>query len=124
MTLTEVATQYIGQKELTGNKFDPESDFGKKIKAVGHNAGESWCDLFVEMCCKEATPDKFVEYDKIFTKNANRTKRGFEDKGYIATTSACGDTIVKYRAAKELMHQCMIELTPVGKVRNSVIRSH
>lgn len=76
----EVALQYVGQKELPGNMFDPNSDFGKKMKAVGHQDGNAWCSLFTELVFKEAYPEKFAEFDKMFSASAVQTYKNFTHK--------------------------------------------
>lgn len=76
----EVALQYVGQKELPGNMFDPNSDFGKKMKAVGHQDGNAWCALFTELVFKEAYPEKFKELDKLFSASAVQTYKNFTHK--------------------------------------------
>lgn len=76
----EVALQYVGQKELPSNFFDPDSDFGKKMKAVGHNQGDAWCALFAELVFKEAYPEKFADLDKLFSASAVQTYKNFTHK--------------------------------------------
>lgn len=76
----EVALKYVGEKELPGNMFDPNSDFGKKMKAVGHQDGNAWCALFAELVFKEAYPEKFAELDKLFSASAVQTYKNFTHK--------------------------------------------
>jgi len=73
----EVALKYVGQTEMTGNVFSDESDFGKKLHAAGQKDGDPWCALFTEMVFKEAYPEKFKEFDKIFSASAVQTYKNF-----------------------------------------------
>lgn len=76
----EVALKYVGQKELPNNVFDPSTDFGKKMKAVGHQDSMPWCALFCELVFKEAYPEKFKELDKLFSASAVQTYKNFTHK--------------------------------------------
>jgi hypothetical protein len=76
----EVAMKYVGQKELPNNVFDPETDFGKKMKAVGHQDGNAWCALFCELVFKEAYPEKFKDLDRLFSASAVQTFTNFTHK--------------------------------------------
>lgn len=78
--VTEIALKYVGQKELPNNVFDPNSDFGKKLHAVGQRDGDAWCALFCEMVFKEAYPEKFKELDKLFSASAVQTYKNFTHK--------------------------------------------
>jgi len=76
----EVALKYVGQKELSGNVFSDESDFGKKLHAVGQKDGDAWCSLFCELVFKEAYPEKFKDLDKLFSASAVQTYKNFTHK--------------------------------------------
>lgn len=78
----EVAQKYLGQKELPNNVFNDESDFGKKLHAVGQQDGMAWCALFMELVFKEAYPEKFKEFDKLFSASAVQTYKNFEKAAY------------------------------------------
>lgn len=97
MKLHEVATTYIGQREQLGNKFDPSTDFGKKLHAVGQKDGDPWCDLFVELCAKEADPDNFTLYDKLFTASAVATFNKFKAHGFKILDRPLVDCIVTWQ---------------------------
>jgi len=84
--VVEVALKYVGEKELNGNVFDPNSDFGKKLHSVGQKDGEAWCAYWCEMVFKEAFPAKAAELDKLFSASAVQTFKNFthpiKGKGY------------------------------------------
>jgi len=84
--VVETSLKYVGEKELNGNVFDPNSDFGKKLHSVGQKDGESWCAYFTEMVFKEAFPAKAAELDKLFSASAVQTFKNFthpiKGKGY------------------------------------------
>ena len=77
----EVALKYVGQKELPNNSFDANSDFGKKMHAVGQKSGEAWCSYFTELVFKEAYPSRFAELDKLFSASAVQTYKNFTRGG-------------------------------------------
>jgi len=76
----EVALKYVGQKELPNNVFDPNTDFGKKMHAVGQRDNDPWCSLFCELVFKEAYPEKFKDLDKLFSASAVQTYKNFTHK--------------------------------------------
>ncbi len=84
--VVQTAIKYIGQKEQQGNVFDPSSDFGKKLHAVGQKDGEAWCCYWCEMVLKETYPEKFKDLDKLFSASAVQTYKNFthpiNGKGY------------------------------------------
>lgn len=77
----ETALKYVGQKELPNNVFSDASDFGKKLHGAGQKDGDPWCALFVEMVFKEAYPERFAEFDKIFSASAVQTFKNFQKGG-------------------------------------------
>lgn len=82
MYLHEIAEKYIGQQEVGNNEKWKDATFTDKMRKVGHLSGHSWCVYFTELCAKEWKPEKFKEYDKLFTPNAVQTLRNFEKAGY------------------------------------------
>lgn len=78
--VVEVALKYVGQKELPNNVFDPNTDFGKKMHAVGQKDNESWCAYFTEMVFKEVYPAKVAELGKLFSASAVQTYKNFTNK--------------------------------------------
>jgi hypothetical protein len=79
--IIETALKYVGEKELTGNVFSDASDFGKKLHSAGQKDGDPWCALFVEMVFKEAFPERFAEFDKLFSASAVQTYKNFQKGG-------------------------------------------
>lgn len=96
MTLSETARRYIGQKELTGNIFKDDTEFGKKLHAAGQKDGDPWCALFGEVCAKETFPERFDEFDKLFSASAVQTFKNFE-KEYHVSKEAVLDSIVVWQ---------------------------
>lgn len=78
----EVALQYVGQRELPNNVFSDQSDFGKKLHAVGQKDGDPWCALFTELVFKEAYPERFKDFDGLFSASAVQTYKNFEKAAY------------------------------------------
>lgn len=77
----EIALRYVGEKELPSNVFSDASGFGKKLHGAGQKDGDPWCALFVEMVFKEAFPERFAEFDKIFSASAVETYKNFQKAG-------------------------------------------
>ena len=105
MTPVEIALKYVGEKELPNNFFDPASDFGKKMKAVGHKDGDAWCALFCELVFKEAYPKKFAELDKLFSASAVQTYKNFTHKekglGYMENNLPKEGNLVIWQLQRE-----------------------
>lgn len=71
--LVEAARRYIGQKEMTNNRFSDQTEIGKKLHAAGQQDGQAWCAYFVEACLKDAYPEKFEEWYKLCNASAVKT---------------------------------------------------
>lgn len=78
----EVALKYIGQTEKPSNSGFTQTDFEKKMEAVGFSKGHAWCSYFAELVFKEAYPDKKKEFDKLFSASAVQTFKNFEAAAY------------------------------------------
>jgi hypothetical protein len=109
MTLIETARKYIGQKEMTGNKFidDPKvkGDLGERIKAAGQKDGEAWCAYFVEAVLRETYPDRSSEIDKYISASAVKTFENLKKAGYkVSKLPTVGDIVVwqKYKEGKPI----------------------
>jgi hypothetical protein len=70
VTLSEAARQYVGMKEIPGNKFDPNTKLGKMVIAAGQKPGESWCCYFGEGCTVESHPWAEARIRKEFSANS------------------------------------------------------
>ncbi len=73
----EVALKYVGQKELENNVFSDSTELGKRLHGAGQKDGNPWCALFVESVFKEAYPERFKEFDKVFSASAVETYKNF-----------------------------------------------
>lgn len=85
MTLAEkivaVATSYIGQKEIAGNKGFQNAAFQKKMIDCGWQMSQSWCAYFTELVWKEAFGTKHPLYkslDRLFSPSATATFANFK----------------------------------------------
>jgi len=99
--LSEVARQYIGQRELQNNVFDPNTDFGKKMHNAGQRDNDPWCALFVEVCLKESDPDNFALYDKLCSASAVQTFKNFAGAKFKVVLVPEPDTIVIFQQYKD-----------------------
>ncbi len=79
----EVALKYVGQKEVAGNMGFVDKDFEAKMKAVGFEFSHAWCSYSMELVFKEAYPERFKEFDKLFSASAVKTFENFRDAGYL-----------------------------------------
>jgi CHAP domain len=82
MQIVETALKYIGQTEKPGNAGFNDAEFEAKMKAVGFDKGHAWCAYFCELVAKEARPEKFKEFDKLFSASAVKTFENFRDAAY------------------------------------------
>jgi len=97
----EVALKYVGQTELTGNVFSDATYFGKKMHGVGQRDGDPWCALFCEMVFKEAYPEKFAEFDKLFSASAVQTYKNFVKAAYPINNLPKDGNLVIWQQHKE-----------------------
>src|SRR5690606_18642823 len=82
MKQIEIAKKYVGIKEVKGNMGFLDADFDKKMRAVGFQDGHAWCAYASELVFKEAFPERFDEFDKLFSASAVQTFKNFEAAGY------------------------------------------
>lgn len=97
MKLHEVAARYIGQRELAGNVFKEDTELGKKLHAAGQKDGDPWCALFGEVCAKESMPDRFEEWDRLFSASAVQTFKNFEKAGFTISKEAVLGSVVVWQ---------------------------
>lgn len=81
--LVEAARRYIGQKELTGNRFSDDSEMGRKLHAAGQKDGEAWCAYFLEACLKDAFPERSAEWDTLCNAGAVKTFKNLLGAAYV-----------------------------------------
>ncbi len=79
--IIEVATHYIGEKEIPGNMGFTDHDFEKKMFDVGFQKTYAWCALFMELCVKEGIPDFYSKNEKLFNASATTTFKNFDIAG-------------------------------------------
>jgi hypothetical protein len=78
--IIQVATSYIGQKEVSGNKGFISPSFQKKMQDCGWKIGQSWCAYFTELVWKEAFGKSHPLYstlDRLFSPSATATYANF-----------------------------------------------
>lgn len=85
MTLSEkiktVASSYVGQQEISGNKGFKNPSFQKKMQDCGWQIGQSWCAYFSELVWKEAFGKSHPSYstlDRLFSPSAVSTYSNFK----------------------------------------------
>jgi hypothetical protein len=82
MQIVEIAKQYIGKKEKSGNTGFLDPVMEKDMKAVGWQAGWAWCAGFIEMICWKAYPTRIEELKGHFVPSAVNTFRNLRKAGY------------------------------------------
>lgn len=82
MRPSEFVKQFVGQKELPGNKFSSETVIGKLLHAAGQQDGQAYCAYTAEAMFKECYPDKFEVLDKLFDASAVKTFNNFQKAAY------------------------------------------
>lgn len=90
--IVEVASKYIGQKELSENSGFVSAEFQKKMIDVGWVKGQAWCCYFAELVWKESFPELKKEFDKLFSASATATYKNFDinDKYEVSKTPVPG----------------------------------
>lgn len=83
--IASIAKKYVGQREIPNNAGFKNSDFQKKMEAVGFLKGQAWCAYFAELVWKEAytnnTPESVAVLkvlDKLFAPSATATYKNFD----------------------------------------------
>lgn len=101
MKPSEVAEKYIGQTEKSGNMGFNDVEFEKKMFQVGFHLHDSWCCYFQELVFKEAFPEKFKEFDKLFSANSVQTFHNFKAAGYPTSLVPAVDSLVVFQSKKD-----------------------
>ncbi len=94
MTLTEVAKKYIGKTEKPSNSGWYDAEFERRMKEVGWLMGQAWCSYFVELCFKEAYPDKYKKVQNLFDASAVKTFSKFKAGGFTISQVPVENSIV------------------------------
>src|SRR5690606_36384354 len=81
-----VAHKYLGRTEKPGNSGFTDADFERRMKETGWQKGQAWCAYFAELVFKEALPEKFDEFDRLFSGSAVQTFNNFINAGYKASS--------------------------------------
>jgi hypothetical protein len=105
MKVVEVARKYLGKTEKPGNMGFTDADFEQRMVDVGFQKGHAWCAYFTELCFKEAYPEKFDEFDRLFSASTIQTFRNFQKAGYhTSMVPEAGDLVIwqNYKDGKPL----------------------
>lgn len=89
--------QFVGQKELPGNKFSNETVIGKLLHAAGQQDGQAYCAYTAEAIFKECYPEKFEELDKLFNASAVQTYKNFKNAAYLIGNMPQVDALVVWQ---------------------------
>lgn len=79
--IVEIASGYVGQQEISGNKGFKNPAFQKKMQDCGWDVGQSWCAYFSELVWKEAftkTHPFYNTLDRLFSPSAVSTYSNFK----------------------------------------------
>jgi hypothetical protein len=118
--VVEVAMKYVGEKELSNNKFTDATELGKKLHGAGQKDGDPWCALFCEVVFKEAYPERFAELDKMFSASAVQTYKNFlKGGGYLENRMPKEGNLVIWQMMKEGVAQWQGHAGIVKDVKSS-----
>lgn len=98
---SDVALKYLGQTEKPGNSGFNDEAFERKMKEVGFVKGHAWCSYFAELVFKESYPEKFDEFDKLFSGSAVQTFKNFRDAAYPIGNVPQIDSLVIWQTQKD-----------------------
>lgn len=98
---SDVALKYLGQTEKPGNSGFNDATFERKMNDVGFVKGHAWCSYFAELVFKEAYPEKFAEFDKLFSGSTVQTFKNFRDAAYPIGNVPQIDSLVIWQSQKE-----------------------
>jgi len=101
MRPSEIAAKYLGQTEKPGNIGFNDTDFENKMLAVGFQKTHAWCAYFAELVFKEAYPNKFSEFDNLFSASAVQTFKNFRDASYLIHELPQVDCLVIWQTMKD-----------------------
>jgi hypothetical protein len=82
MQIVEIAKQYVGKKEKSGNIGFVDSQMEKDMRAVGWQPGWAWCSSFAELILWKAYPNRINELKGFFVPSAVNTFRNLTKAGY------------------------------------------
>lgn len=99
--LVEAAQRYLEQRELPSNKFTDETELGSKLHKAGQKDGEAWCAYFVEVCLKDAFPEKIVEWDALCNASAVTTFNNFLNAAYPMGHKPAPGWLVAWQSYKD-----------------------
>jgi hypothetical protein len=100
MKQIEIAKKYVGMKEIRGNMGFHDADFDKKMRDVGFQDGHAWCAYAAELVFKEAFPERFDEFDKLFSASAVQTFKNFEAADYTISDKPVEGALVIWQLIK------------------------
>jgi hypothetical protein len=96
--IVETARKYIGQMEKPNNSGFKDSEFEKKMKLVGFQKGQAWCNYFVELVYREALPELDKKINKLMSASTQLTWKNFGKSGLfefeISNFPSEGDLVV------------------------------
>lgn len=82
--IVEVASSYIGEQEVSGNKGFLDPKFEVEMSSVGWTLGQAWCAYFGELvwrkAYKQVGKDIDVKLNNLFTASAVGTLSNFKKK--------------------------------------------
>lgn len=86
--IKDIATSYLGQREIPGNMGFTDKSFEKKMQAVGFVKSYAWCALFAELVWTEAYAGSglVAKLRKLFSASATTTFKNFDIDGTFKTS--------------------------------------
>ena len=89
-TIVKVASNYIGKKEISGNKGFIDPKFEEEMVKVGWSKGQAWCAYFGELVWRQAYKESGIKIDdelnRLFSASAVTTLSNFHLKSKFITS--------------------------------------
>lgn len=127
--IVQVASNYIGIKEISGNKgWKNQPEFTRKMKVMGWTSGQSWCMYFVKLVLHEAyllieEPAKADWIKSNLTGSVLRSLKKLKSKPEIAIptlTAEAGCVGFMRKGTSELGHSFIVTNIKHEKIKSVV----
>jgi hypothetical protein len=119
MQIVEIAKQYIGKKEKSGNTGFVDPQHEKELREVGWIAGHSWCAYQIEAWAWKAHPTRIAELKGHFVPSAVNTYRNLLKAGYKTSMVPEVGAFVFWQRVKDGMGQWQGHCGIVSEVTDS-----
>jgi len=102
--IVQIASNFVGQREVKGNLGWNDAEFQELMTAVGWERGQAWCAYFTELVWKLAfAQDQSVvkELNLLFSAGAVATWNNFRRSDWLTSTTPSIGSIVIFQRYKD-----------------------